>query len=41
MVKGDASVNYGQVVGLMALLQQAGVPNVGLITKQPENQPDS
>lgn len=41
MVKGDASANYGQVVGLMALLQQAGVPNVGLITKQPENQPDS
>ncbi len=39
MVKGDASANYGQVVGLMALLQQAGVPNVGLITKQPENQP--
>lgn len=41
MVKGDASANYGQVVGLMALLQQSGVPNVGLITKQPENQPDS
>lgn len=41
MVKGDASANYGQVVGLMALLQQAGVPNVGLITKQPENQPES
>lgn len=39
MVKGDASANYGQVVGLMALLQQAGVPNVGLITKQPESQP--
>ncbi|AFJ02871.1 Tol biopolymer transport system, TolR protein [Methylophaga frappieri] len=37
MVKGDASANYGQVVGLMALLQQSGVPNVGLITKQPEN----
>ncbi|HET8808382.1 MAG TPA: protein TolR [Methylophaga sp.] len=41
MVKGDASANYGQVVSLMALLQQAGVPNVGLITKQPENQSDS
>lgn len=41
MVKGDASANYGQVVSLMALLQQAGVPNVGLITKQPETQPDS
>ncbi|MDT8311110.1 MAG: protein TolR [Methylophaga sp.] len=41
MVKGDASANYGQVIRLMALLQQAGVPNVGLITKQPESQPDS
>jgi biopolymer transport protein TolR len=36
MVKGDSSANYGQVVNVMALLQQAGVPNVGLITKQPE-----
>jgi len=36
MVKGDSAVNYGQVVRVMALLQQAGAPNVGLITKQPE-----
>ncbi len=37
MVKGDSAVSYGQVVTVMALLQKAGAPNVGLITKQPEN----
>ena len=36
MVKGDSAVNYGQVVTVMALLQYAGAPSVGLITKQPE-----
>jgi len=36
MVKGDSAVNYGQVVTVMALLQEAGAPSVGLITKQPE-----
>ena len=36
MVKGDSAVNYGQVVTVMALLQKAGAPSVGLITKQPE-----
>ncbi len=36
MVKGDNAVNYGQVVTVMALLQLAGAPSVGLITKQPE-----
>ena len=39
MVKGDNAVNYGQVVTVMALLQQAGAPSVGLITKQPEEKP--
>lgn len=39
MVKGDNQVNYGQVVTVMALLQQAGAPSVGLITKQPEKMP--
>lgn len=39
MVKGDNAVNYGQVVTVMALLQQAGAPSVGLITKQPEKMP--
>lgn len=37
MVKGDSAVNYGQVVTVMALLQKAGAPSVGLITKQPES----
>jgi biopolymer transport protein TolR len=39
MVKGDNAVNYGQVVTVMALLQLAGAPSVGLITKQPEKTP--
>lgn len=37
MVKGDSAANYGQVVTVMALLQKAGAPSVGLITKQPES----
>ena len=32
LVKADNSVNYGQVVQAMVILQQAGAPNVGLIT---------
>ena len=36
MVKGDSAANYGQVVTVMALLQKAGAPSVGLITKQAE-----
>lgn len=36
LVKGDNAANYGQVVNVMALLQQAGAPSVGLITKQPD-----
>ena len=36
MVRGDAAVDYGQVVTLMSLLQQAGSISVGLITQQPE-----
>ena len=36
MVKGDSAANYGQVVTVMAILQKAGAPSVGLITKQPE-----
>jgi biopolymer transport protein TolR len=39
VVKGDEAVNYGQVVTVMALLQAAGAPSVGLITKQPEIAP--
>ncbi len=33
LVNGDHRVNYGVVVTLMARLQQAGVPNVGLLTQ--------
>ncbi|HCA89954.1 MAG: protein TolR [Legionellaceae bacterium] len=32
LVKGDEGVSYGKVVTAMALLKQAGVPQVGLIT---------
>jgi biopolymer transport protein TolR len=35
LVKGDQSVDYGKVMQAMVLLQQAGVPNVGLITTPP------
>ena len=35
-VKGDQRVAYGRVVELMAILQGAGVPSVGLITEPPE-----
>jgi biopolymer transport protein TolR len=37
MVRGDTNVEYGKVVVAMALLQKAGAPSVGLITKAPEN----
>ena len=36
VVKGDGDVNYKTVVNLMVLLQQAGVPSLGLMT-EPEN----
>ncbi|BFM48253.1 protein TolR [Marinomonas sp. THO17] len=36
LVRGDKSVSYGDVVGLMVALQGAGAPNVGLVT-EPEN----
>ncbi len=32
-IKGDAAVNYGQVVQAMVLLQQAGAKNIGLLTQ--------
>jgi biopolymer transport protein TolR len=35
-VKGDRHVAYGKVVELMALIQAAGVPSVGLMTEAPE-----
>ncbi len=38
LVRGDHAVDYGTVVAAMVLLQQAGVPGVGLVTEPPENQ---
>jgi len=35
LVRGDHKANYGDVVGAMVLLQQAGVDGVGLITRSP------
>lgn len=34
LVKGDASVDYGSIVQVMALLQKAGIDKVGLMTQQ-------
>ncbi len=36
MVRGDNAVDFGKVVQLMTLLQQAGAPSVGIVTRQPE-----
>ena len=36
LVRGDHAAEYGAVVSAMVLLQQAGVPNVGLVTEPPE-----
>ena len=36
LVKGDRNVPYGDVVIVMALLQKAGAPSVGLMTDFPE-----
>ncbi|MBL4623241.1 MAG: biopolymer transporter ExbD, partial [Immundisolibacteraceae bacterium] len=36
MVKGDELTAYGNVVRVMALLQSAGVANVGLLTETPD-----
>jgi len=37
LVGGDDNVSYGRVVQLMTLLQNAGVPSVGILTDPPEN----
>jgi biopolymer transport protein TolR len=36
LVNGDKNVTYARVVQVMALLQSAGVPSVGLMTDPPE-----
>ena len=35
LVWGDEAVPYGEVVALMAALQEAGAPGVGLVTEDP------
>ena len=37
VVRGDENVPYGEVVTLMTVLQRAGAPSVGLVTKAPQN----
>lgn len=41
LLKADASIHYGQVMQVMVLLQQAGVPGVGLVTHPPQNTKNS
>jgi biopolymer transport protein TolR len=36
LVRGDHAVDYGAVVAAMVLLQQVGVPHVGLVTEPPQ-----
>jgi len=36
LVRGDASVDYGKIVVIMAALKQAGVADVGLMTRPVE-----
>lgn len=36
LIRGDRAVRYQDVVRAMVLLQQAGAPSVGLMTKTPE-----
>lgn len=39
LIRGDRAVNYGRIMELMGALQQAGVPNVGLISQTPDATP--
>ncbi len=36
LVRGDRAVDYGAVIAAIELLQQAGVPHVGLVTELPQ-----
>ncbi|MFT6987339.1 MAG: biopolymer transport protein TolR [Psychromonas sp.] len=38
VVKGDADVAYKRVIDLMVLLQEAGVPSLGLMTEPDNNE---
>ena len=37
LIKGDRGVDYGRVVQVMALLQQAGASTIGLMTQEPSH----
>jgi biopolymer transport protein TolR len=37
-VRGDREANYGEIVKLMAILQDAGASSVGLLTEPPSKQ---
>lgn len=37
VVRGDRRVAYGKIIETMVLLQEAGVPSVGLVTENPSN----
>ncbi|SEO96700.1 protein TolR [Aquisalimonas asiatica] len=37
LVRGDEQVPYGRVLDTMSMLQQAGVPQVGLMTRPPSD----
>jgi biopolymer transport protein TolR len=37
LVEGDESLNYGQMINLMNVLQTAGAKSVGLITEPPSS----
>ncbi|MBN7798571.1 protein TolR [Parahaliea mediterranea] len=37
LIWGDRAVPYGKVVTVMAALQEAGAPSVGLVTENPGN----
>ncbi len=39
-VRGDASVDYGRVMEVMATLQTAGFTHIGLVTGPPKQKPD-
>ncbi|MDZ7802842.1 protein TolR [Thiohalophilus sp.] len=36
-IKGDKEARYGQVVAVMALLQESGVRDLGLVTRSPDD----
>ena len=38
VIRGDEEVKYEKVMTLMALLQQLGSKNIGLITKPPKSE---